>query len=249
MPTKLAKDIIPLYSRVSTIIQNKIISGQYSPGDKLPTEDELVEYFGVSKITIRGALSLLDNEGLIHRIRGKGTFVADEIPETKQYIFTRLDKMGQAFKHSKVKVLDLGAVKVKISRFPNDIRRFFDLSNEDEIFRIQRIVTMGNVSYYYDNYIPHAFSKHITKSALIKKKSLQKLINEKTGIKVSQGEMLLQAVPSEPDISRALECQSFEPLIHMQIFFWRDKQKPFEIANILFRSSYFKYKVKLDIDR
>ena len=55
------KDLIPLYSRVSSIIQNKILSGQYEPRDKLPTEDELVEYFGVSKITVRNALALLES--------------------------------------------------------------------------------------------------------------------------------------------------------------------------------------------
>ena len=248
MSTKLTKEIIPLYSRVSSIIQNKIVSGQYGPGDKLPTEDELVEYYGVSKITIRGALSLLENDGLIHRIRGKGTFVADDIPSTKQYIFTSLNKIDQAFKRSTIKVIDLSAVKVKSSRFPNDIRKFFDITNDDDIFRIQRIVSMWKVDYFYDNYIPIAFSDHITKSALVKKKSLQKLLNEKMGLKVTKGEMFLQAVPSEPDISMALQCQSFEPLIHMQNYFWHQDQKPFEIGNIFFRSSYFKYKVELDID-
>ena len=85
------KDLIPLYSRVSSIIQNKILSGQYEPRDKLPTEDELVEYFGVSKITVRNALALLEADGLIFRTRGKGTFVAPVIPETKQYYSYQLE--------------------------------------------------------------------------------------------------------------------------------------------------------------
>jgi GntR family transcriptional regulator len=84
MPSQSKKDTIPLYSRVLSIIHNKIISGQYEPEEKLPTEDELVRDFQVSKITVRNALALLEADGLIHRIRGKGTYVAKVIPTTKQ---------------------------------------------------------------------------------------------------------------------------------------------------------------------
>ena len=60
--------------------------------------------------------------------------------------------------------------------------------------------------------------------------------------------MFLQAVPAEPDISKILECQSFDPLIHIQTYFWSEPEQPFGIANAYFRSCYFKYKVNVEIN-
>jgi GntR family transcriptional regulator len=247
LPSNSTKEIIPLYSRVSSILQNKIISGQYEPGDKLPTEDELVQYFGVSKITVRNALSLLENDGLITRIRGKGTFVAEVIPQKKQYIHTSLNKMSLALERGDTRPLEIKKIKVADSRIPKDICSFFKMNNNDEISRIRRMSDIRGVLYFFETFMPVDTAKHLSKTELIKEKLILKLLKEKIGLKVSKGEMFLQAVPAEPDISSFLRCQSFEPLIHMQTFFWSEPEKPLGIANVYFRSCYFKYKVNVEI--
>jgi GntR family transcriptional regulator len=242
------KEIIPLYSRVSSILQNKIISGQYEPGDKLPTEDELVQYFEVSKITVRNALSLLESEGLITRIRGKGTFVAQVIPQKKQYIHTSLNKMAQALERGDTKPLEVKKIKVGESRIPKDIRNFFNLTNCDEIGRIRRMTDIRGVLYFFENYMPVDLTRLITKAELHKEKLILKLLREKIGLKISKGEMYLQAVPAEPDIAAILRCQSFEPLIHTQTYFWSEPEQPMGIANVYFRACFFKYKVNVEIN-
>ncbi len=249
MDMKTRKEIIPLYSRVSNILYNRIVSGQYEPGEKLPTEDELAQNYGVSKITIRNALSRLEAEGLINRIRAKGTFVSQTIPETKQYIYTSLEKMDKAFKRSDTKPLDLDIIQVGNSRTPNDIRRFFGIENGDKIGRIRRMVTMKGVPYLYENYLWPDMAGHITKKELSKTKSIQEILRQKIGLVVTKGEMFLQAIPADPDLSEVLQCQSFDPLIHIQTYFWEESERPFEIVNVYFRSCYFKYKVEVDIKR
>ena len=243
------KEIIPLYSRVATIIQHKIASGQYEPGERLPTEDELVGQFGVSKITVRNALALLESDSLINRIRGKGTFVADTIPEIKQSVHTNLNQMVERMKGSRTQPLEIKTISVADSRIPKDIHNFFKMANLDEIARIRRIETHENVLYFYENYMLPDMARHITKKELAEKKSIQKVLHKKTGLTVTKGEMYLQAVPAEPDISQLLKCQSFEPLIHVQTYFWSQPEEPFEIVNRYFRACYFKYKVDVEIPR
>ena len=243
------KEIIPLYSRVATIIQHKIVSGQYDPGDRLPTEDELVLQFGVSKITIRNALSLLEADGLINRIRGKGTFVSENVPEIKQSVHTNLNQMVDRMKSSHTKPLEVKTISVAEGRAPKDICAFFQLSNNDKISRIRRLETHNKVIYFYENYMLPELGKHITKKDMAEKKSIQKILHKKIGLTVTKGEMFLQAVPAEPDISQLLECQSFEPLIHVQTFFWSEPGQPFEIVNRYLRACYFKYKVEVEIPR
>ena len=63
------------YERVYHDIKEKILSGAYRPEDKLPTEAELQESFGVSRITIKKAMELLASEKLIVRFPKRGTFV------------------------------------------------------------------------------------------------------------------------------------------------------------------------------
>lgn len=66
---------LPVYRQVATALREKIDSGEYKPGERLPSERELIEAFGVSRITIREAISLLRSEGLVAAEHGKGVFV------------------------------------------------------------------------------------------------------------------------------------------------------------------------------
>ena len=67
---------VPLYSRLIAHLREKLESGAWQVGDKIPTETELCERFGVSRITVRHAVEALCEEGLLVRRQGKGTFVA-----------------------------------------------------------------------------------------------------------------------------------------------------------------------------
>ena len=65
-----------LYSRVETVLASEIIDGGLRVGDQLPTEDDLIARFEVSRITVRRAIQNLVSRGLVEIRRGKGTFVA-----------------------------------------------------------------------------------------------------------------------------------------------------------------------------
>lgn len=69
---------VPLYQQIAKIVRNKILSGDYPLGSKLPTENELCSAYGVSRVTIRKALGLLTQKGMLTSIPSKGTFVAEE---------------------------------------------------------------------------------------------------------------------------------------------------------------------------
>ena len=66
----------PVYLQIRETIYNKIISGEYKAGEKLPSEDKLAEQFGVSRMTINKALMELVNKEYLTRVQGSGTFVS-----------------------------------------------------------------------------------------------------------------------------------------------------------------------------
>ncbi|STR46286.1 Histidine utilization repressor [Klebsiella oxytoca] len=67
----------PFYEKVKQAISEKIHSGVWRPHDRIPSEAELVAQFGFSRMTINRALRELTDEGLLVRLQGVGTFVAE----------------------------------------------------------------------------------------------------------------------------------------------------------------------------
>lgn len=247
MLTQVSKDTIPLYSRVATSIQNKIFSGQYEPGERLPTEDEMVINYGVSKITIRNAMSMLEADGLIIRSRGRGTFVAESIPEARKVIHTDLKEILASITDSRIKPLDINPLPIGECRIPKDICNFFGMTNGEIIGRIQRVANRQGVTSFFESYMMPDIAGHITKKELARKKSVQGILKEKIGLRISKAEMYLQAVSAEQDISNILQCETFEPLVHIQTLFWDESGQPFEIVNHYQRARNFRYKMNLDL--
>ncbi|QTQ12981.1 GntR family transcriptional regulator [Treponema parvum] len=62
-------------------IINKIKLGQFVPGGRIQTEEELCNFYNCSRLTVRNALTAIANEGYIKKIQGKGTFVNSVIPQ------------------------------------------------------------------------------------------------------------------------------------------------------------------------
>jgi DNA-binding GntR family transcriptional regulator len=68
---------IPAYLRIAGDLRAAITSGEYGPGDRLPSESQLMAEYGVSRIVVRDAFAILESGGLIRRQRGSGAFVAE----------------------------------------------------------------------------------------------------------------------------------------------------------------------------
>jgi GntR family transcriptional regulator of arabinose operon len=67
---------IPLYKRIQEDIKTQIAAHVLRPGDRIPSESEMMKHYFVSSITVKNALSGLVDEGIIYRLKGKGSFVA-----------------------------------------------------------------------------------------------------------------------------------------------------------------------------
>ena len=69
-------DPVPPYLQIAAIIKRGILSGQYPPDTRIPTESELVETYEVARSTARRAVAALREEGLVYTVQARGTYVA-----------------------------------------------------------------------------------------------------------------------------------------------------------------------------
>src|SRR4051795_6514137 len=66
---------VPFYFQLAEVLEAEIRSGRWEPGDRLASEPELSDHYGISRTTVRQALARLQQRGLIARRKGQGTFV------------------------------------------------------------------------------------------------------------------------------------------------------------------------------
>lgn len=78
---------VPMYVQLADTLREQIVSGKIKPGDKLPSETEMIKQYNLGRLTIRDALSILVNEGLLEKHHGKGTFCKTNFTPKK----TRVD--------------------------------------------------------------------------------------------------------------------------------------------------------------
>lgn len=84
---------MPLYARIKSDIVNRIASGELKKGDRLPSENKLAGQFGVSRITVIGALKELAAEGVIKKIRGSGSYIESEnVAEDYEELFVHVSR-------------------------------------------------------------------------------------------------------------------------------------------------------------
>lgn len=66
---------IPLYIQLQHLLKEDIVTGKYKEGEMIPSETQLAKKYHITRTTVRKAISNLVNEGLLHQVHGKGTFV------------------------------------------------------------------------------------------------------------------------------------------------------------------------------
>ena len=79
------------YRQIARDLRNRIAGGEFVAHERLPTEDELMARFGVSRHTVRSALQMLVNEGLLERYAGRGTFVVERPSRDHSWRIRSLD--------------------------------------------------------------------------------------------------------------------------------------------------------------
>ena len=75
---------VPPYRQIAAIIKRRILSGQYPPNTRIPTESELVETYEVARKTARRAVGALRDEGLVYTVPQRGTYVAQQPGESAE---------------------------------------------------------------------------------------------------------------------------------------------------------------------
>ncbi len=150
------------YNQVANRLRQDILAGRYKPGARLPTERVLCMEYAVSRITIRQALTVLEEEQLIVRRQGSGTYVRQN---PTRRIPLMIDFTGSVREHAPSLSRKLLTSRTKIA--PEWVADELRISHAANVLYAERIDYLGNTAVAWDAlYIPAPYAENLTEDSL-----------------------------------------------------------------------------------
>jgi GntR family transcriptional regulator len=216
-----------LHRQLFVLLRQKIASGEYRNGDRLPTQEALCEQFSVSRITVRRALADLQGEGLIRNEQGVGAFVS--ITEQSRRNATTLsfvEGLRRVVEETKVEVVSVG-----LARSPAQIGELLNIAQDEEGLRVVRIRSQKNVPVMLtEAWLPKRFQTLVTAQAL-KRYPLFQLIThgkEELGRVVQE----INADLANPVIAQALKIELNSPVLKINRLLHNPKNDPIQYLTV-----------------
>jgi GntR family transcriptional regulator len=231
---------IPLYYQLETILRKKITSGDYSPDTPLPSEDALAEEYEVSRITVRQALSSLEQDGLVIRQRGKGTFVSEKADTLELPRFTgSIEDLILMGKRTKTKVIESSWID------PSDIIRERLKVKDGKVLRIEKIRYIeGDPFSHVFNYLPPELGNKLPID-LVKSKPMLMILEDELGVRANEAEQSVEATIADATDASLLDIRVGDPLLKAERTVYDIKGNPVEYVSVVYRADKYAFTMKL----
>lgn len=216
---------IPLYFQVSSILRREIESGKYQAGDYIPTEAELQKRFGISRHTVRQAISDLVYKGLLERRRSKGTLVCASQLEVKlSDLASFTQEMMNSGLELMTKIIDFHYMTV-----PDDVAPLLKVTIGEKVAFMERLRFVDQKPVAIEKwYTPLRFVPGIKKSLFGEQgveQSTYYMMMKHYGIVVTHAVDTISPVPIEAREARLLNVPTGQPgLLRTRISFTADDQ-------------------------
>jgi len=239
---KLKKNIhTPLYTQLADLIRTDITKGKLKKGDILPTEKELGESYSVSRITVRGALSILVEEGLIYRKKGRGTIVKqDKLTRQAPGLLGIHEEIRGSGSKPKTKL-----IAFEIEDNPSaEIKHSLSLYDKEKAVKIERVI-------YADNEILGTSIAHIPLRIWDKigisykhlgNQSLYRLLGQ-NGFILYEAEETIEVIRANGRTAKQLDVSREFPLFYLKRTVYTKEGIPIECGLNVFRADKYKFKL------
>lgn len=221
----------PLYQQIYQLLRTKILSGQWRPGDVLPSEADLMEQYQVSRATVRQAIDELASDGLIYRKQGKGTFVS---PPTVEQGLVRIvsftEDMEQRGFTPGTKLVSAGLVPAT-----DLLARKLDIQPSEPLARIERLRLADNepmsleVSFLVQRYCPGILTQDYTSH------SLRLVLEERYGIRITSARQTIQAISATEELADLLSIETHGAILYIERTSYSEFDVPIEYLRLYHR--------------
>ncbi|QYF92259.1 GntR family transcriptional regulator [Massilia sp. PAMC28688] len=200
----------PLYQQIKALITQGLQSGEWKPGEMIPSEVELAGRFKVSQGTVRKAIDELAAENLVSRRQGKGTFVATHHEARAHFRFLRLMPDEGVPHHPENRIIE-----VRRMRAPAEVARLLDLKSGDAVVYIKRVMAFdGAPTILEELWLPGLLFKGLTAERLVEYKGpMYGLFESEFGTRMIRASEKIRAVAADAAAAQYLQVEEGTPLL------------------------------------
>jgi GntR family transcriptional regulator len=228
----------PLYQQIKQLITQSLQSGEWKPGEMIPSEMELAGRYKVSQGTVRKAIDELASENLVMRRQGKGTFVTTHHEYGVQFRFLRLHPDEGEIHYPKNSVLEC-----KRTRAPAEIARLLDLKTGDSVVQIRRVQFFSGEPIVLDEiWLPGTAFKGLTAERLTEWKGpMYALFEGEFGTRMIRAKEKIRAVAADAATAAILSVEEGAPLLSVERVSFTFGDRPVEVRRGLYVTAHHFY--------
>jgi GntR family transcriptional regulator len=235
----------PLYQQIKVLILQSLQTGEWKPGELIPSEMDLAARFRVSQGTVRKAIDELAAENLVMRRQGKGTFVATHAEQHVQYRFLRL--MPDSGDLASEGPAQRQIIDCKRLRAPADIARALALRTGDAVLQLRRVLAFQGIpTILEDVWLPGGPFKGLTAERLATYRGpMYALFETEFGVRMVRAEEKIRALAADATAAELLKVPVGEPLLSVERTAYTYNDLPMELRRGLYRTDIHHYKNEL----
>jgi len=215
----------PLYRQIKSLILQALESGEWRPGQVIPSEQELAARFSVSQGTVRKAIDEMAAENLLVRKQGKGTFVASHNDPRALFRFLRLVPMDGDLAHPQSIPMDCWRAKAG-----QEASRMLGIEQGEPIIIVRRLLRFAQKPVVIDEiYLPGEIFQGLTLEVLQSwNGSLYSLFETRFGLRMIRAQERIRAVGADRSTSETLRVPEGTPLLSVERVTYTYGDRPVE---------------------
>jgi GntR family transcriptional regulator len=222
---------LPLYQQIYEMLRSDILAKHWKPGDMIPPESEMVEQYQVSSITIRQALEMLEQEGLIYRQRGRGTFIAHPtLEQNLTRIISFTEDMVRRGSVPGTRVISSGLVTAS-----EEIAQILQVEPGEELARVVRLrLADGEPMSVEESHLVHRYCQGILQHDFAAH-SMRRMLEQEFGIQLVKAKQTIRAIQAHPNLTKPLSVKPGSALLVIQRVSFSQYDLPIEFLRIYYR--------------
>ena len=232
----------PLYQQIKGLILQSLQSGEWKPGEAIPSEMDLAARYRVSQGTVRKAIDELAADNLLVRRQGKGTFVATHAEQHVQYRFLRL--MPDTGDRQSEGPAERTIIDCKRLRATAEIARALALRSGDSVLQVRRVLAFaGRPIILEDLWLPGTPFKGLTAERLSDDHgAMYALFETEFGVRMVRAEEKIRAVLPDAAQSALLKVGKNTPLLSVERIAYTYNDVPMELRRGLYLTDTHHYR-------
>ena len=205
------KEGVPLHKQISDWLKSEIESGSLEANEKLPSENELSDKFDVSRVTVRRALQTLENDQMIYRCQGLGSFVTDN--RTHQS-FSILNDFSEELEGSGMeassRVIAFGHEDIEER---SDLLSYLDIQSKKTAVKLERIRLGDDKPVAYDITWMPVFYGQLIEDFDLQHTTIFEILEEQFEIPIERGCYRIEATVADETLAEHLQVDRGTPLL------------------------------------